>query len=74
MKRRSPVTFSVFSNAPWSDDMVKIFVKTEIEHGYYAGEISGIESWIEANYKPVEPAVNVSGYKLMQKRRVLEGM
>ena len=33
-----------------------------------------IESWIEANYKPVEPAVNVSGYKLMQKRRVLEGM
>ena len=33
-----------------------------------------IESWIEANYKPVEPAVNVSGYKLMQKRRALEGM
>jgi hypothetical protein len=36
----------VFCNAPWSDDMMKIFVQTEIEHGYYEGEIDGVEAWV----------------------------
>lgn len=36
----------VFCNAPWTDDMISIFVTTAVEHGYYEGEIDGVEAWV----------------------------
>ena len=39
----------VFCNAPWSDDMMAVYVRTEIERGYYEGDISAVEAWVDMN-------------------------
>lgn len=39
----------VFCNEPWTDDMFKTYVQTEIEHGYYAGDIDGVQVWVDMN-------------------------
>lgn len=36
----------VFCNAPWTDAMFKVYVQTEVERGYYEGEIDGVEAWV----------------------------
>lgn len=33
----------VFCNAPWTDAMIKILHKTEVERGYYEGDIAGVD-------------------------------
>lgn len=33
----------VFCSAPWTDDMIKTLHQTEVEHGWYPGEIYGVE-------------------------------
>ena len=37
----------VFCNAPWTDDMMAVFVQTEIEEGYYEGEIYGVDAFVD---------------------------
>jgi hypothetical protein len=41
-----PPPLCVFCNAPWTDDMVKVLAATEVERGYYEGEIDGVETVI----------------------------
>lgn len=41
-----PPPLCVFCSAPWTDDMVKVLAQSEIEHGYYAGEIDGVQTTI----------------------------
>jgi hypothetical protein len=36
----------VFCNAPWTDDMISVLAKTELERGYYEGEIDAVEVWV----------------------------
>lgn len=33
----------VFCSAPWTDDMIKILHKTEVERGYYEGDIDDVD-------------------------------
>lgn len=35
----------VFCNAPWTDDMMKVYVETEHERGYYDA-VDAIEVWV----------------------------
>jgi len=37
----------VFCNAPWTDDMFSVFVQTELERGYYEGDIDAVEVWVD---------------------------
>lgn len=39
----------VFCNAPWTDEMMAVFVQTEIEEGYYEGEYCGVDAWVDMN-------------------------
>lgn len=32
-----------FCNALWTDDMIKVWNQTAIEHGYYEGEVYGVD-------------------------------
>jgi len=41
-----PPPLCVFCNAPWTDDIVAVLAKSEIEHGYYEGEIDGVQTTI----------------------------
>lgn len=37
-----PPPLCVWCSAPWDDDMVKVFASTEVELGWYRGEIDGV--------------------------------
>ncbi len=41
-----PPPLCVFCNAPWTDDMLKVMAASEVEPGYYPGEIDGVQSVI----------------------------
>jgi hypothetical protein len=32
-----------FCNAPWTDEMIRTLHKTEVETGYYEGDIDGVD-------------------------------
>lgn len=36
----------VFCNAPWTDNMMTLMVQTEVERGYYEGDIDAVEAWV----------------------------
>lgn len=33
----------VYCNKPWSDDMISVMNMTEVENGYYPGDIDGVD-------------------------------
>ena len=35
-----PPPLCVFCNAPWTDDMMKVYAKADMDWGYYPGEAS----------------------------------
>lgn len=35
-----PPPLCVFCNAPWTDDMLKVFAEADLYHGWYPGDIS----------------------------------
>ncbi len=37
----------VFCNAPWSDEMFRVYIKTEVDAGYYEGDIDAVEAWVD---------------------------
>ena len=39
----------VFCNAPWTDEMMSVYVKTEVERGWYEGDIDAVEAWVDIN-------------------------
>lgn len=39
---KPPPPLCVWCSAPWDDDMVKVFAKTEVETGYY-GNMEGVD-------------------------------
>lgn len=41
-----PPPLCVFCSAPWTDDMVKVLAASEVELGYYEGDIDGVETKI----------------------------
>jgi leucyl-tRNA synthetase len=34
----------VFCNAPWTNEMIQVLNKTEVERGYYEGDIHGVDT------------------------------
>ena len=36
----------VFCNAPWTDNMIEVLAQTEVECGYYEGDIDGVDTTI----------------------------
>jgi hypothetical protein len=46
VKETPPPPLCVYCNAPWTDAMVKVLAETEVETGYYRGEIDGVETTI----------------------------
>lgn len=33
-----------FCSAPWTDEMITVLNKTEVERGYYEGDIDGVDT------------------------------
>lgn len=46
---KPPPPLCVFCNAPWTDDMVKVFATAHEYHGYYEGEVwvSGVDTVVD---------------------------
>lgn len=38
MSEKIPPPLCVFCNAPWTDDMLKVYAKGDFDFGYYPGE------------------------------------
>jgi formate-dependent nitrite reductase cytochrome c552 subunit len=59
-----PPPLCVWCSAPWTDDMLKVYAKADIENGYYEGEYTVI------GYDTVVDVTCSSCHKLVYRKEI----